>query len=218
MLTIHTNLLRTDMMIAVSICVFLAGIILIFILSSITNISLASQNSIVSNIFTYVNSTFGIKMQVPSDWDLQEVGNMLNRPTVTIIRVTPAFDIHKSFDTDPSDGSTYIDINVQNNVRNMSLDTLMKNNINTIKNDNNTSDFKLLNSTTDANLAGQKAYTMVYSSTYNGLKTITMNSATLCGNRIYSATFNAEPSSYVKLAQIAKKMIGSLRLATIIAS
>jgi hypothetical protein len=157
-------------------------------------------------------------MQVPSDWNLQEVGNMLNRSTVTIIRVTPAFDIHKSFDIDPSDGSTYVDINEQNNVRNMSLDILMKNNINAVKNDNNTSDFKLLYSTTNSILAGQKAYTMVYSSTYNGLKTITMDSATLCGNRIYSATFNAEPSSYAELAQIAKKMIGSLRLTTTIAS
>jgi hypothetical protein len=197
-----------------SICVFLASIILIFILSNSINISLASQNSTVSNIFTYVNSTFGIKMQVPSDWDLQEVGNGLNVPTVTIIRLTPAFDIHKSFDTDPSDGSTYLDINVQNNTRNMSLDTLMKDNINIIKNDNNTSDFKLLSSTTDAILAGRKAYTMVYSSTYNGLKTITIDSATLCGNRIYSATFNAEPSSYAELAQTARKMFGSLRLTT----
>ena len=213
MLTSHTNVLRTDMMNTVSICVFLAGIILIFILSSSTNISLASH-SIISNIFTYVNSTFGIKMQVPSDWDLQEIGNMLNRSTVTIIRLTPAFDIHKSFDTDPSDGSTYVDINMQKNIRNMSLGTLMKNNINAIKNDNNTSDFKLLNSTTDANLAGQKAYTIVYSSTYNGLKTITMDSATLCGNRSYSATFNAEPMSYAELAQTARKMIGSLRLTT----
>jgi hypothetical protein len=157
-------------------------------------------------------------MQVPSDWDLQEVGNMLNMPTVTIIRVTPAFDIHKSFDTDPSDGSTYLDINLQNNVRNVSLDNLMKNTINTIKNDYNTSDFKLLYSTTSSILAGQKAYTMVYTSTYNGLKTITMDSAAIYGNRIYSATFNAEPSSYADLAQIAKKMFGSLRLTTTTAS
>jgi len=214
MLTSHTNVLRTDMMNTVSICVFLAGIILIIILSNSTNISLASQNSTVSNIFTYINSTFGIKMQIPSDWDLQEVGDMLKKSTVTIIRLTPAFDIHKSFDTDPSDGNTYVDINLQKNNRNMSLDTLMKNNISTIKNDNNTSDFKLLYSTTGANLAGRKAYTMVYTSTNNGLETITMDCAALCGNRIYSATFNAEPSSYAELAQTVQKMIGSLRLTT----
>jgi hypothetical protein len=151
-------------------------------------------------------------MQVPSDWDLQEVGNKLNGPTVTIIRLTPAFDIHKSFDTDPSDGNTYVDINVQKKIRNMSLDTLMKNNINIIKKDNNTSDFKLLSSSTDGILAGRKAYTMVYASAYNGLKTITMDSATLCGHRIYSATFNAEPSSYAEFAQTARRMFGSLRL------
>ena len=90
----------------VSICVFQAGIVLIFVCPIGTNISLASQNSIISDFFTYVNSTFGIKMQVQSDWDLQEVENRLNWPTVTIIRLTPAFDIHKSFDTDPSDGRT----------------------------------------------------------------------------------------------------------------
>jgi hypothetical protein len=202
----------------VSICVFLAGIILILIQSNSNNIGLASQNSITSDFFTYVNSTFGIKMQISSDWDLQEVENRLNGPIITIIRLTPAFDIHKSFDTDPSDGSTYIDINLQKNIQNLSLDTLMKNNINTITNDNNTSDFKLLYSTTDATLAGRKAYTMVYTSTYSGLKTITMNSEALCGNRIYSATFNAEPSSYAELAQTAKIMFGSLRLTTIAAS
>ena len=212
MLINHTNVLRTEMINTVSICVFLAGITLIFILSNSTNISLASQNSIVSDFFTYVNSTFGIKMQVPSNWDLQEVGNRLNGPTVTIIRVTPAFDIHKSFDTDPSDGGTYLDINVQNNIRNMSLDTLMKNNINIIKNDRNTSDFKLVSSTTDAILAGRKAYTMVYASTYNRLKTITMDSATICGHRIYSATFSAEPSNYVEFAQTARKMFDWLKI------
>ena len=79
-------------------------------------------------------------------------------------------------------------------IRNMSLDTLIKNNINIIKNDKNTSDFKLVSSTTDAILAGRKAYTMVYASTYNGLKTITMDSATICDHRIYSATFSAQPS------------------------
>ncbi len=214
MLINYTNVLRTEMINTVSICVFLAGITLIFILSNRTNISLASQNSVVSDFFTYVNSTFGIKMQVPSNWDLLEVGNRLNGSTVTIIRITPAFDIHKSFDTDPSDGSTYLDINVQNNIRNMSLETLMTNNMNIIKNDNNTSDFKLLSSTTDTILAGRKAYTMIYASTYNGLKTITMDSATLCGHRIYYATFNAEPLSYAEFAQTARNMIGSLRLTT----
>jgi hypothetical protein len=218
MLIKHTNVLRTKMSNTVSICVFIAGIAVIFILSNSTNIIFASQNSVVSDFFTYVNSTFGIKMQVPSNWDPQEIGNRLNGPAITIIRVTPAFDIHKSFDTDPSDGSTYLDINMQNNIQNMSLDTLMKNNINIIKNDNNTSDFKLLSSTTYAILAGRKAYAMVYASTYNGLKTITMDSATLCGNRIYSATFNAEPSSYAQLAQTARMMFGSLRLTTTTAS
>ena len=104
---------------------------------------------------------------------------------ITIIRLTPSFDIHRSFDTDPSDGSTYIDINEQKDFRNMSLDSLIKNNINIIKNDKNASDFKLMSSTTNAILAGQKAYTLVYARTYNGLITITMDSATLCGDRIY---------------------------------
>ncbi|MGN6633616.1 MAG: hypothetical protein ACTHKP_15475 [Nitrososphaeraceae archaeon] len=59
---------------------------------------------------------------------------------------------------------------------------------------------------------------MVYASTYNELKTIAMDSATLCGNRIYSATFNAEPSSYAELAETARKIFGSLRLTTTTAS
>ena len=96
----------------------------------------------------------------------------------------------------------------------MSLDSSMKNNINIIKNDKNTSDFKLMSSTTDAILAGQKAYTLVYVSAYNGLKTITMDSATLCGDRIYSATYSAEPLNYLEFAGTAQKMFGSLKLMT----
>ena len=88
----------------------------------------------------------------------------------------------------------------------------MKNNINFIKNDKNTSDFKPMSSTTDAILAVQKAYTLVYASTYNGLKTITMDSVTLYGDRIYSATISAEPLNYVEFAQTAQKMVGSLKL------
>jgi len=199
------------MIYTVSISAVLIGITLIFILSTNTTSSSAFQNSI-RYFLTYVNSTYGIKMQVPSNWDLQEVGNRLNDSSITIIRLTPSFDIHRSFDTDPSDGSTYLDINEQKYFRNMSLDSLMKNNINIIKNDKNTSDFKLMSSTTDAILAGQKAYTLVYASTYNGLKTITMDSATLCGDRIYSATYSVEPLNYVEFAQTAQKMVGSLKL------
>ena len=195
----------------VSISVVLIDITLIFILSTNTTSSSAFQNSI-RYFLTYVNSTYGIKMQVPSNWDLQEVGNRLNDSSITIIRLTPSFDIHRSFDTDPSDGSNYLDINEQKYFRNMSLDSLMKNNINIIKNDKNTSDFKLMSSTTDAILAGQKAYTLVYASTYNGLKTITMDSATLCGDRIYSAAYSVEPLNYVEFAQTAQKMVGSLKL------
>jgi hypothetical protein len=195
----------------VSISVVLIDITLIFILSTNTTSSSAFQNS-TRYFLTYVNSTYGIKMQVPSNWDLQEVGNRLNDSSITIIRLTPSFDIHRSFDTDPSDGSTYLDINEQKYFRNMSLDSLMKNNINIIKNDKITSDFKLMSSTTDAILAGQKAYTLVYASTYNGLKTITMDSATLCGDRIYSATYSVEPLNYVEFAQTAQKMVGSLKL------
>jgi hypothetical protein len=199
------------MIFTVSISVLLIGITLIFIFSTNTTSSLAFQNS-TPDLLTYVNSTYGIKIQVPSSWDLQEVGSALNDSSITIIRFTPSFDIHRSFDTDPSDGSTYIDINEQKVFRNMSLDSLMKNNINIIKNDKNTSDFKLMSSTTDAILAGQKAYTLVYASTYKGLKTITMDSATLCGDRIYSATFSAEPLNYVEFGQTAQKMFGSLKL------
>ena len=199
------------MIFTVSISVLLIGITLIFIFSTNTTSSLAFQNS-TPDFLTYVNSTYGIKIQVPSSWDLQEVGSALNDSSITIIRFTPSFDIHRSFDTDPSDGSTYIDINEQKVFRNMSLDSLMKNNINIIKNDKNTSDFKLMSSTTDAILAGQKAYTLVYASTYKGLKTITMDSATLCGDRIYSATFSAEPLNYVEFGQTAQKMFGSLKL------
>ena len=195
----------------VSISVVLIDITLIFILSTNTTSSSAFQNS-TRYFLTYVNSTYGIKMQVPSNWDLQEVGNRLNDSSITIIRLTPSFDIHRSFDTDPSDGSTYLDINEQKYFRNMSLDSLMKNNINIIKNDKNTSDFKLMSSTTDAILAGQKAYTLVYASTYNGLKTITMDSATLCGDRIYSATYSAEPLNYVEFGGTARKMFASLKL------
>ena len=197
----------------VSISVVLIDITLIFILSTNTTSSSAFQNS-TQYFLTYVNSTYGIKMQVPSNWDLQEVGNRLNDSSITIIRLTPSFDIHRSFDTDPSDGSTYLDINEQKYFRNMSLDSLMKNNINIIKNDKNTSDFKLMSSTTDAILAGQKAYTLVYASTYNGQKTITMDSATLCGDRIYSATYSAEPLNYVEFGGTARKMFASLKLMT----
>ena len=196
----------------VSISVVLIGITLIFILSNDSISSSAFQNSAIPDFLTYVNSTYGIKMQVPSDWDLQEVGSASNDSTITIIRLALSFDIHRSFDTDPSDGSTYIDINEQKDFRNISLDSLMKNNINFIKNDKNTSDFKPMSSTTDAILAVQKAYTLVYASKYNGLKTITMDSVTLYGDRIYSATISAEPLNYVEFVQTAQKMVGSLKL------
>lgn len=200
----------------VRISIFIMCLLLIFLLSNNARGNSAFGNHIITipNLFTYINSTYGIKMQFPSNWDVQEVGSTLNDPSITIVRFTPSFDIHRSFKTDPSDGNTYVDINLQKNIGNTSLDALMKNNINIIKNDKNTSNFRLLSSTTDTILAGRKAYTMVYSSTYNGLKTITMDSATIFGHGIYYTTFNAEPFSYAEYAQTARKMFESLRLMT----
>ena len=83
------------MIYTVSISVVLIGITLIFILSNNTTSSSASQNSAIPDFLTYVNSTYGIKMQVPSNWDLQEVGSALNDSSITIIRFTPSFDIHR---------------------------------------------------------------------------------------------------------------------------
>jgi hypothetical protein len=41
-----------------------------------------------------------------------------------------------------------------------------------------------------------------------------MDSATFCGNRIYTATFNAEPLNYADFEQTVRKMMGSLRITT----
>lgn len=161
---------------------------------------------------TYNNSTYGIKIQFPSNWDLQEIRNALSDPSITIIRFTPSFDTNSSFDTDPSDGSTYIDINEQKDFKNMYLHSLMKNDINLINNDMNVSAFKLMSATTDGILAGQKAYSLVNASTFNGLETITTDSVTLSRGRIFSITFSAEPLKYVEYLQTARKMFESLNL------
>jgi eukaryotic-like serine/threonine-protein kinase len=195
--------------------IVLIGLALIFLFVNNATGSSIFQNSISTrpDFLTYVNSTYGIKIQFPSNWDLQEIGNILSNPSIiTIIRFTPSLDIDRSLGTDPSDGNTYVDINEQKGFRNMSLDSLMKNNIDIIKNDNTTSDFKLISTTTDGILAGQKAYTLVYASTYNGFKAITMSSVTLYGGKIYSVTFSAEQSKYAEFVQTAQKMFESFKL------
>lgn len=94
----------------------------------------------------------------------------------------------------------------------MYLHSLMKNDINLINNDMNVSAFKLMSATTDGILAGQKAYSLVNASTFNGLETITTDSVTLSRGRIFSITFSAEPLKYVEYLQTARKMFESLNL------
>jgi hypothetical protein len=152
-----------------------------------------------SNFQTYENATYGIKVQYPSGWKIEHYEE---NPDDRIIRV---LKLHN--------GSSSIYENLEiliNNFPVRSLNEYLANSI--IAYIQNNENFSLLDSGTNATLAGNPAYKMVYTQSIDGAPVKGLEVGTLIGNKAYYIQYSAAPEQYSKNIKIAQDVINSFNL------
>jgi hypothetical protein len=156
-----------------------------------------------ANLLTYQNSTAGIKMQYPFNWDKQENGTRQDTHTDLVTFTPPTINSNASLDVTVDDitdspGTT--------------LAQYASDETGSLKQQYANNDFKLIESKSSIILAGLPAYRIVYSSVDQNTTTKDMEIGAIKGNKVYSLTYEGGPNEYDKYLPIALKMIDSFRL------
>jgi DNA-binding beta-propeller fold protein YncE len=175
------------------------------------NISPIANNvtTTISNNFTrYENSTYGISIQYPSNWFVEELDLYSND------RVIPIVTFYSPLETHIDQYQESLSINLDNISYQADLEEYLQEALDIYRNNTN---FRVLESNTISNLAGMPAYSLIYSWTtqnppgqhnYN-LKTMEIAAITE-NNRGYYIDYYAEEDKYDDYLPTIQKMIDSL--------
>jgi hypothetical protein len=166
------------------------------------NSTAGTDQTVPSDFLTYDNSTYGVKIQYPPDWDLRE-------PFNTPGTYTEIADFSPPISSDKN-ANTVVALSVTDLIQKRTLGYLIKNAIGLFRGANDTSNFKVVDATTDALLGGQKAFSLIYTSTTKGLDEKTMLLGSIFGNRLYQILYTSEPSKFDLFLPAVNKMVGSL--------
>jgi tetratricopeptide (TPR) repeat protein len=151
---------------------------------------------------TYVNSTYGIRVQYPSDWTIQE-----SNATGTLINIATFVSPTGSNFNPTADIAIYMD-KLHNSTTN--LDNYAQYSLDGYK---NFSAFKLLRLNTNSTLARSSAYTII--GTYEGLSSSLqklIEVGTIIGDKAYIIQYIADASKYFDYLPIVQKMIDSMQI------
>jgi hypothetical protein len=160
--------------------------------------------------FTYENFTYGIKIQYPFNWHIQNEVNAFDkngRPVQPIDIV----DIAPPIESDPNNRALLqLGVEQINPIDTKNLDLYLQKIINfyNIK----AHKFHLESRTTHANLAGKQAYSLVFTDIHRGLPRKIMITGTINGDRNYYLIFSAEAVKFDSFAPTVQKMINSFEI------
>jgi len=171
-------------------------IVITAILSS--HITLAQT---VSKLLMYQNSSYGIQIQYPSDWDKQENGTRQDTQT-NVVTFFPQSASNASFDLEKDDIT---------DEKGVTVSQYSGNDISDLK--QSAKDFKLIESnTTGVFLAGLPAYKLVYTSTNQATSLKTMEIGTIKDDNVYIMTYEAGASEYDKYLPTILGTISSFKI------
>lgn len=149
------------------------------------------------------NPTYGIQIQYPFDWRIDE-GDVDSDDAVTDI---VSFVALIGNDSETDGPSLY-----------MSIDNASSSNLNeylttTINDYNDTEDFEVIESNTNSTLAGKLAYKLVFTDVDDDdIDYESMEIGTIIGDKVYIATYEAEEEQYSDYLPTVQKMIDSLKI------
>ena len=154
-----------------------------------------------TNFLTYQNTTYGIKIQYPSNWDKEENGTKQDTETDIVTFFRPASNSNASLDV------TIDDISDEKGIP---LTQYASDSISDLK--QSFKDFKLVGSTTNNVLSGLPAYKSIY--TYSDEKTIfkDMEIGTIKGDKAYILTYEAGANDYDNYLPIMQQLINLFQI------
>lgn len=155
----------------------------------------AQQTS--TNFITYSNSTYGIKLQYPSNWDKQENGTKQDTQTDVV-----------SFSPPVSNSNASLDVSTDSGVSGESIAEYSSGSLSDLHSFKN---FKLIESTNTI-LAGLPAYRLIYTSENENTIVKDMEIGTIKGDTAYLLTYEGGVNEYDKYLPVAQKMIDSFQL------
>ena len=137
----------------------------------------------------YENTTYGIQIQHPSDWEIDE-GDVEPDDDVTDI---VSFFAPIGNDSETDGPSLYISIDNQSTNLNENLNEYLTTTINDY---NASEDFEVVESNTNSTLAGYPAYKLVFTDVDDDINYESMEFGTIIGDKVYFATYEAEEEQY----------------------
>ena len=155
-----------------------------------------------ANLLTYQNSTFGIKLQYPSNWEKQENGTRQDTQTDIVTFLSPVINSRANLDVSIDDIS---------GEKGISLTQYANQNIADLN--QSLPDAKLIASNTNnVVIAGLPAYRMVYTSADGNTILKTMEIGAMKGDKVYILTYEAAMQEYAKYLSVIQRMIDSFQI------
>jgi hypothetical protein len=155
-----------------------------------------------ANLLTYQNSTFGIKIQYPSNWEKQENGTRQDTQTDIVTFLSPVINSRANLDVSIDDIS---------GEKGISLTQYANQNIADLN--QSLPDAKLIASNTNnVVIAGLPAYRMVYTSADGSTILKTMEIGAMKGDKVYILTYEAAMQEYAKYLPLIQRMIHSFQI------
>jgi len=172
--------------------------VLLLIVITLVHPNLLAQVKTNTNFLPYQNSTFGIKIQYPSDWEKQENGTKQDTQTDVV-----------TFNS-PSDADFNIAIDDISDQKGTSLAQYANDSIEDLK--QSSTNFKLIESSNSNHISGLPAYRIVYTSNDDNNVTKTLETGIIKGDKAYLLTYETGISEYARFLPIIQKMIDSFQI------
>lgn len=186
--------------------ILLSPLLLIVVVSGVTvlasiKLTALAQQTTATNLLTYQNSTFGIKIQYPSSWDKQENGTKQDTETDIVTFYPPASNSNASLDLSMDDISDEKGISVAQYV-NDGLGDLK----------GSLQNFKSIGLTTNNILAGLPAYKSLYTYVDGNTTFKDMEIGAIKGDKAYILTYEGGADEFDKYLPTVQQMINSFQI------
>jgi hypothetical protein len=158
------------------------------------------------NMLTYENSTYGILMQYPSNWQKEEnvsSGSDNNSMLVDVVKfISPTKNA-----SDTSSESFDLKIDNISDLQPITLAKYANNSIEDLR-----KDFDIIKLDRNASLSNNPAYKLVYTGVEEGVNLQAILILTIKGENAYIISYNAEPTKFSYYLPTLQKMINSFQI------
>jgi eukaryotic-like serine/threonine-protein kinase len=157
-------------------------------------------------MLTYENSTYGIRMQYPSNWQKEEnlsSGSDNNSMLVDVVKfISPTKNA-----SDASSESFDLKIDNISDIKPITLAKYANNSIEDLR-----KDFDIIKLDRNASLSNNPAYKLVYTGVEEGVDLQAMLILTIKDDKAYIISYNAEPTKFSYYLPTLEKMIDSFQI------